>query len=141
MQNRTNDEVIMVLLSTFGKLKSFRLKKGRPLARWTTTIRNWIWFCAQVYVFLRNIPTHIHSKSEGNEKLLFPTVLATDNRNLKEWGQIQPQPHDFGCETLLNMLCYGLYGETRCPGPSLTAMCYGGGGGSIKTTLYDPCFR
>ena len=30
------------------------------------------------------------------------------------------------------------------PGPSLTTMCSnarGGGGGSIKTTLYDPCFR
>ena len=43
------------------------------------------------------------------------------------------------------MLCYVLFGGTRSPGPSLTTMCSnargGGGGGSIKTTLYDPCFR
>ena len=42
------------------------------------------------------------------------------------------------------MLCYVLFGGTKSPGPSLMAMCSnarGGGGGSIKTTLYDPCFR
>ena len=41
--------------------------------------------------------------------------------------------------------CYVLFSGTRSPGPSLTAMCSnargGGGGGSIETTLYDPCFR
>ena len=38
------------------------------------------------------------------------------------------------------MLCYVQFGETiDDPGPTPWAIT--GGGGSIKTTLYDPCFR